>query len=378
MKKTLVLAVDRDNDFGSKAGVITPVIGIEGCVEAAVALGVKDPEDSDVNGLFAAINIFRELKEDGKPVEISLVCGDQKVGHRSDNAVIDELEEVLDRVQPDRVILVGDGAEDENVYPIISSRVHIDSVKKVFVKQAPGIEGTLYIFSKMINDPQKRKRFLVPIGGLLVLIGLIFLFEGLFAYFVTDDGSYIYGQTWSIISLILGIVLLLYGYNVMDKIIDSLEDDIRNIKSGDITVTFTILSLLMAIIGICMGFYSIWDIRINDKIYFLITFVSNAMWPIIFAIVFRDGGKVLKNYMSYKKVNRSFMIGTNMVIALGFIMQGALDMLRTFLGYAEVSNGVIMAEIIIGIVFAVITSILQSTFSRYFKSLEEETVDEAE
>ena len=40
-KKTLVLAVDRDNDYGVKAGVVTPVIGIEGCKAAAVALGFK-------------------------------------------------------------------------------------------------------------------------------------------------------------------------------------------------------------------------------------------------------------------------------------------------------------------------------------------------
>ena len=376
MKKTLILAVDRDNDFGAKAGVVTPVVGIEGCVEAAVALGVKDPEDSDVNGVFAAINRFKELQDDGEPVEIALICGDQKVGHRSDKAIISELDEVLERVKPDTVILVGDGAEDENITPIISSRVPIDSVRKVFVKQVPGIEGTLYIFKKMIQDPQKRKRFLVPLGGLMLLIGMIFLFEGVFAYFVTDDVSYIYRQTWSVIAVILGLMLVLYGYNVMDMIVDALEDDMKNIKSGDITVTFTILSLLMVIIGICMGFYSVWDIRINDKLYFIVTFITTAMWPIIFAIVFRDSGKVLKNYLSFKKVNRSFMIGTNMVIALGFIIQGGLDMLRRFLGYAEVSNGVIMAEIIIGIVFAVITSILQSTFSRYFKSLEEEPIDE--
>ena len=168
VKKTLVLAVDRDDDYGVKANVETPIIGFDQCRDAAVSRGVVDPEDSDVNGLFAALNIYRELSEDGRDVEVALICGDKKVGHISDSVVIDELEAVLKEVQPDRVILVGDGAEDEYVYPIVSSRVPIDSVKKVYVKQAPGLEGAFYIVSRMLNDYEKRKRFLAPLGYLMI------------------------------------------------------------------------------------------------------------------------------------------------------------------------------------------------------------------
>ena len=197
VKKTLVLAVDRDNDYGVKAGIQTPVIGVESCKAAAVALGAKDPEDSDINGLFAAIQIYNELIEDGKDAEVVLICGDEKVGHKSDSKVIDELESVLESVQPNRVILVGDGAEDEYVYPIISSRVPIDHVKKVYVKQTPGIESAMYILSKMIRDPDKKRRFIAPIGVLLILFGAIFILEGIIAYLSTRDASYIYGQTGS-------------------------------------------------------------------------------------------------------------------------------------------------------------------------------------
>ncbi|MFA6710812.1 MAG: DUF373 family protein, partial [Candidatus Methanomethylophilaceae archaeon] len=133
MTKTLVLVVDRDDDFGVKGGVKTPLIGIDEAAVAAIDLGIVDPEDSDVNALLAAINIYKELHDDGRDVEIALICGDQKVGHKSDSALVDQLEIVIDQIKPDRAILVGDGAEDEYVYPIISSRVRIDSVKRVFV-----------------------------------------------------------------------------------------------------------------------------------------------------------------------------------------------------------------------------------------------------
>jgi putative membrane protein len=190
-EKTLVLSVDRDNDFGVKAGVVTPVIGIDHCMKAATALAVADPEDSDVNGLFAAIRMYKDLKADGRNVEIALICGDKNVGHKSDSIIIDQLEEVLEKVVPQRVMLVGDGAEDEFINPIVSSRVPIDSVKKVYVKQAPGLESALYILTRMINDPDKKKRFMVPLGAILALIGLIFIIEGIVLYYVTNNGDYI-------------------------------------------------------------------------------------------------------------------------------------------------------------------------------------------
>ena len=94
----MVLVVDRDDDFGVKGSVHTPVIGLQDALVAAVDLGVNDPEDSDVNGLFAGIKIYNEMKAEGKDVEIALVCGDKNVGHKSDEAITKELDEVLEKV----------------------------------------------------------------------------------------------------------------------------------------------------------------------------------------------------------------------------------------------------------------------------------------
>ena len=53
--KLLVICVDRDNDVGEKAGIITPVIGRDKCIEAAQRLALEDPEDADSNSIFSAI-----------------------------------------------------------------------------------------------------------------------------------------------------------------------------------------------------------------------------------------------------------------------------------------------------------------------------------
>ena len=45
--KLLVICVDRDNDVGEKAGIVTPVFGRDACIEAAQRLALEDPEDAD-------------------------------------------------------------------------------------------------------------------------------------------------------------------------------------------------------------------------------------------------------------------------------------------------------------------------------------------
>ena len=36
--KLLVICIDRDNDVGEKAGIVTPVIGRNACIEASLVL----------------------------------------------------------------------------------------------------------------------------------------------------------------------------------------------------------------------------------------------------------------------------------------------------------------------------------------------------
>ena len=69
--KTLVLNVDRDNDFGRKAKVKTPIFGIKENVNAANKLGQADPEDSDLNAIFSAISIYKKYIQEKRIVEIA-------------------------------------------------------------------------------------------------------------------------------------------------------------------------------------------------------------------------------------------------------------------------------------------------------------------
>lgn len=364
MTKTLILAVDRDDDFGVKGHVETPVIGIEAAKEAVIALGTADPEDSDVNALLAAMNIYNDLKADGKDVEIALVCGNEKVGHRSDNALKEELTYVLDTVNPDSAILVDDGAEDAALYPMITSRVPVDSVRKVYVKQAPGIEGSFYILKKMISDPQKRKRFLVPLGFLLVAVALIYIIVNLYAYGVTKNMSYLISMSAPLVVFLIGALLLMYGYNSMDRIVDFSEKWFTQVRGNNITMTFSVLSGAMVIVGLIIGCYSIINILSNGILYVILVFIANVIWPFAFAIFFNDLGSVVEEYVERKRIGRSFMTKTITVFGVAMILQGLVDFLRTYIGYGSYDNTLIFMEFVLGVVLAIVATIINASYKK--------------
>tara|TARA_B100000131_G_scaffold322692_1_gene377602 strand:+ start:641 stop:1771 length:1131 start_codon:yes stop_codon:yes gene_type:complete len=173
--RTLILTVDRDDDLGSKAAIRGPVVGRRQVLTAALRLGIADPEESDTNAILGALNQHDSLaegSESGDDVEIAILTGDEKVGVRSDRAIAAQLEEVVAEFQPDRAILVTDGAEDESVLPILQSQVRIDHVQKIIVKQSKGIESTYYYIVKALEDPKWRAKMLVPIAVILMIIGM--------------------------------------------------------------------------------------------------------------------------------------------------------------------------------------------------------------
>ncbi|WP_297460790.1 DUF373 family protein [Thermococcus sp.] len=176
--RALVLAIDRDDDFGQKAGVEGPVIGRDACVDAALKLSLADPEDSDANVVYAAVKLYDELKKSGefKEVEVALITGHPKVGVKSDMELARQLELVLERFPADGVITVTDGAEDEQIFPIITSKVPIISSHRVVVKQSEGIETTYYIIyrymKEILSDPEVAKVVLGIPGMILLLYGI--------------------------------------------------------------------------------------------------------------------------------------------------------------------------------------------------------------
>ena len=236
MVRTLVITVDRDNDLGVKAGIRGSVVGRRQVLTAALRLGIADPEESDTNAILGALHQHDLLAESAEPndaVEIVILTGDERVGIKSDRIIAQQFEDVIAEFQPDRGVLVTDGMEDESVLPILSSRLSIDHVEKIIVRQSKGIEGTYYYIAKAIEDPRWRARLLVPIAVFMMILGL-----GM----ILPNGIVILGA----MPLLVGVYLLFKGLGAEDRL-ERLMRDMR--ESADAAI---LSSLLWAITGVAI------------------------------------------------------------------------------------------------------------------------------
>ena len=241
MVRTLVLTVDRDNDLGVKAGIRGPVIGRKATLRAVIKLGIADPEESDTNAILGALNHHDKLVENAQgddEIQIALLTGDVRVGPRSDRAIAMQLDEVIQEFQPDSAVLITDGADDEASLPIITSRVRVDHVEKVIVRQSKGIESTYYYVAKAIDDPRWRAKLLVPVAIFLMILGLGLIIPG---------GGALIGA----MPLFIGIWVLAKGLG-WEQQLERLMIDMRESATGGIWSSLlwglSIVSVLLSIL----------------------------------------------------------------------------------------------------------------------------------
>ncbi len=172
--KLLVICVDRDNDVGDKAGIITPVIGRDACIEAAQRLALEDPEDADSNSIFAAIKTYKDLISKGYQVEVVIVAGDKNRGVQADEKILLEIRKVLEKFSANGAIIVSDGEDDESVIPVIQNVLPVVSVQRVVMKVSRSVEYSYAVFGKylkMLVYDSKYSKFVLGVPGILLLIG---------------------------------------------------------------------------------------------------------------------------------------------------------------------------------------------------------------
>ncbi len=172
--KLLVICIDRDNDVGEKAGIITPVIGRDACIEAAQRLALEDPEDADSNSIFAAIKTYEDLISKGYKAEVITVAGVKSRGVQADQKILEETKKVLEKFSANGAVIVSDGEDDESVIPVIQNILPVVSVQRVVMKVSRSVEYSYAVFGKylkMIAYDSKYSKFFLGVPGILLLIG---------------------------------------------------------------------------------------------------------------------------------------------------------------------------------------------------------------
>ena len=204
----LIICVDRDDDVGKKAGITTPVIGRDACIEAAQRLALEDPEDADSNAIFAAIKTYEDLVSKGYKAQVVTVAGVESRGVQGDEKIAAEIRLVLKKFSADGAVIVSDGEDDEMVIPIIQNIIPVVSVQRVVMKVSRTIEHSYAVFGKFLKmvvyDP-KYSKFFLGVPGILLLIGGIGVVTGYTA------------EIFAVLVSILGAAFLIRAFDI-DKV----------------------------------------------------------------------------------------------------------------------------------------------------------------
>ena len=172
--KLLVICVDRDNDVGEKAGITTPVIGRDKCIEAAQRLALEDPEDADSNSIFSAIKTYEDLISKNYQVEVVTIAGVKNRGIQADEKILRETKQVFEMFSAEGAVIVSDGEDDETVIPVIQNVLPVVSVQRVVMKVSRSVEYSYAVFGrylKMIAYDSRYSKFFLGVPGILLLIG---------------------------------------------------------------------------------------------------------------------------------------------------------------------------------------------------------------
>jgi len=359
--KTLVLSVDRDNDLGEKTGLPGPVIGREECIKAALELGLKDPEDTDTNGFFKAVSMLDTLKKEGKEAEVAIITGNKYLGERADRTIADQLDFVLDKVKPQKAILVSDGVSDEAIMPILQSRVKIDHV---MIRTKYGVlnwEEKIYAILRYMGHDSIRIGIGVPLTLLMVFYGA-FAITGYF-----DTPRNIIGGA---LLVVIGTFFLTRALLLQERLRDYFKTVRRDIRTASLSPIIALVAMIMLIIGSFFSYNAVvketgWVATWQAFMLFAISIT----WWVSAAILLRLGGAFVDNYIRFHKVRASFLHDAMQVVAFSFIIYGALIGLNFFLVEASFGAGFPLMGVSLFIIIGVVIAALSASVYRVVKSV---------
>jgi putative membrane protein len=313
----LVLCVDLDDDLGRKTDTETPVVGRDAVEEAAVALATADPEDSDVNVLFEGVHIADRITDES--VEVAAVTGADASDVAANRALGEELDTVLAGLatgEDVRALVVTDGAQDESVLPVIRSRIAIDGVRRVVVRQAQDLESMYYTIKQVLDDPETRGTILIPLGILLLIYPLSIVADYL------DMPGAVFGVT----SGLIGIYLLSRGLALGERLDQVVERGRSALFAGRVTVVTSLVALILLAVGGVLGAREVTAVQAQatdplDVIDVIAALVSGSVQWFAAAGVTSSLGRVVDEYLD-GEFEWEHLNAPVYVVAIAFILHG--------------------------------------------------------
>ncbi|MFC7045001.1 DUF373 family protein [Halobacteriaceae archaeon GCM10025711] len=371
--RTLVVCVDRTGDIPRKTGLQTPIAGWEAVQSLVVDLGLADPEDSSVNTLLEALRVTRDLRDGDEEATVAVISGtaDSVVG--ADRAVAAQMDDLLDRYDPDSAVVVIDSQEDERLVPIVESRVQVDSVDRVVVRQARDLESTYYLLKQFLGDEELRQSILVPIGIVLLVFPAIMML----ARPAVAVAS---------ITAVIGLFLLYKGLGVGDYLADLPGQARDALYSGRVSIVTYVVAVGLALVGMFAGVLGVSDLGEGYGVVLqLMAFAFDSVPWLALAALAASTGRLLDEAIRNERVRTSYLNLPFGVVAVGFVVRGfsayfleragavdAFSVPALSAGAIEVSAFTLTAEerLALFVVVGVLISLVGIRISTYFNEPE--------
>ncbi len=332
MQKIYVICVDRDADITRKVGERGPIVGRSNNLRVAVKLGLADPTESDTNTIFEAVRLHDYYQKLGREVRVATLVGDENVGVVSDELIAKQLDEILREFQPDGVVLVTDGVEDEHVLPIIESRAKVISVSRVIVRQSERLESTYYMildFLRSIARDPKLSRIVIGLPGVALVL-----------YMLLGPHS------WRIIGGVLGVFLILKGFNLEGTVTKSISELRDALISAKLSFFTYVVSAVLAVLGVLIGWRSIAGMTGYQEI--LPQFTAASIDFFMFSALVALGGKIIDALVEGESTSR-YLVLMVFVIAIRLV----LDAVALYL-MGRIATGMFALSVTLGVVLTVI------------------------
>ncbi len=308
---TLVVCLDRTGDIGRKIDSEMPVAGWSRVESTITDIGLADPEDSTVNTLLEGLRVTRSLRDNGQAATIAVVSGVSESVVSADRAVARQLDALVSRYNPDQAIVVIDSPEDEQLLPLVESRIAVDSVDRVVVRQARDLESTYYLIKQFLADEELRQTTLVPLGTALVV------FPGL-AYMASI------GVALAVIIAVIGLFLLFKGVG-MDAYIERLVYQAREaLYSGQVSVVTYVVAGGLALIGAFFGALGVSELgNTEGQVVLAMQFIYDAIPWLAGAALTASAGRLLDELLETEAgIGQPYLNLPFFVVAVGLIVRG--------------------------------------------------------
>ena len=305
---SLVVCIDRGAVVAGTAGE-TPVVGERAVRSLVTAVGLDDPENSRVNCLLEGLRLTRERRDEGEEPVLAVVSApDESVD--SDRAIARQIDDLLADHPVESAVVVTDNAAGERLVHVIESRVRVDGVSRVVVRQARDLESTYYLLKQFLADEQLRATVLVPVGLFLLALPILVAVQNVTVALAT-------------IASVAGLFLLYKGLGV-DAALAVLAGGVRDgLYTGRVSIVTTVVAAGLALVGIVAGVISATPLAAEaSALTTAMAFLFDSVPWLAIAALTASVGRALDEWLRNARVGNAALNLPFVVVAVAFVVRG--------------------------------------------------------